>query len=104
MCRKNDSLSFGIGLMAGVVGGVIAAVLLAPKSGEESRKEVKEAIENFVETQSPNIKAAKKQATDALDVFKYKVEQAYKRINNSLKNRKMQKAKELEDLNYDFTM
>ena len=104
MFRKNDSLCFGLGLMAGVIGGVIAAILYAPKSGEESRKEVKEAIENFVETQAPNIQEAKKQASETLDMFKYKVEQCFQRLNNSLKNRKMKKAKELEDLNYDFSM
>ncbi|MBR1908816.1 YtxH domain-containing protein [bacterium] len=104
MCKKNESLCFGLGLMAGVVGGVIAAVLYAPKSGEESRKEVKEAIENFVETQAPSIQEAKKQASETLDMFKYKVEQYFQKLNNSLKNRKMKKAKELEDLNYDFSM
>ncbi len=104
MCRKNDSLCFGLGLMAGVIGGVVAAVLFAPKSGEESRKEVKEAIESFVETQAPSIQEAKKQASETLDMFKYRVEQYFQRINNSLKNRKMKKAKELEDLNYDFSM
>ena len=40
MCKKNESLCFGLGLMAGVIGGIVAAVLYAPKSGEESRKEV----------------------------------------------------------------
>ena len=104
MCKKNDSLCFGLGLMAGVVGGIIAAVLYAPKSGEESRKEVKEAITTFVENQAPNVQEAKKQASEALDIFKYKIEQVYQRINNSLKNIKMKKAKELEGLNYDFTM
>ena len=104
MCRKNDSLCFGLGLMAGVVGGVVAAVLFAPKSGEESRKEVKEVIENFVEAQAPSIQEAKRQASDTLDMFKYKIEQCFQRLNNSLKNRKMKKAKELEDLNYDFSM
>lgn len=104
MCKKNESLCFGLGLMAGVIGGIVAAVLYAPKSGEESRKEVKEAITTFVENQAPNVQEAKKQASEALDIFKYKIEQVYQRINNSLKNRKMKKAKELEGLNYDFTM
>ena len=69
-----------------------------------ARKEVKEAITTFVENQAPNVQEAKKQASEALDIFKYKIEQVYQRINNSLKNRKMKKAKELEGLNYDFTM
>lgn len=38
MSNKNNSISFGMGLIAGVVGGILAGVLYAPKSGEESRK------------------------------------------------------------------
>lgn len=104
MNRRNDPLIFGLGLMVGVIGGVVTALLYAPKSGEESRKELKEALSNIVETQSPNVQEAKRQASEAMDIFKYKVERAFKKLNNSLKNKKMKKAKELEDLNYDFTM
>ena len=105
MCSKEDSsFGFAMGILAGVIAGITAGVLFAPKSGEESRKEVKEVIENFVEAQAPSIQEAKRQASDTLDMFKYKIEQCFQRLNNSLKNRKMKKAKELEDLNYDFSM
>ena len=101
---KNKSLMFGMGLLAGVVGGVIAGVLFAPKSGEESRKQIKEAAEKFYEEHSPAISDAKKQALESVDLMKYKLERQLKKFTNMLKNRKLRKAKELEDagneLNY----
>ena len=69
MCKENDSLCFGIGIMVGVIGGVVAGVLLAPKKGEDSCKDVKCVIENLVETQAPKVKEAKKQA--AYDMLEY---------------------------------
>ena len=35
MCKKDSSICFAIGILAGVIGGIAAGVLLAPKSGEE---------------------------------------------------------------------
>lgn len=101
---KNKSLMFGMGLLAGVVGGVIAGVLFAPQSGEESRKQIKDSVEKFYEEHSPAICDAKKQALESVDLMKYKLERQLKRFTNMLKNRKLRKAKELEDagneLNY----
>ncbi len=102
MCKENDSLGFGIGIIAGVVGGVIAGVLLAPKKGEESCKDVKCAIENIIETQAPKVKHAKKQALEAIDLVKYKIEKEIKKIKNAVQSEKMEKAKQLEDANSDY--
>ncbi|MGN1125641.1 MAG: YtxH domain-containing protein [Candidatus Gastranaerophilaceae bacterium] len=102
MCKKNDSLIFGLGILAGVVGGVVAGVLFAPKKGEDSCKDVKEAIEQLVETQAPNVKAAKKQALEAIDLVKYKVEKQIKKVSNALKSDKLEKAKKLEELDTDY--
>lgn len=102
MCKENDSLCFGIGIIAGVIGGVVAGVLLAPKKGEESCKDVKCAIENIIETQAPNVRAARKQALESIDLVKYKVEKQIKRIKNAIKSEKMEKAKQLEDANSDY--
>ena len=102
MCKENDSLCFGIGIIAGVVGGVIAGVLLAPKKGEESCKDVKCAIENIIETQAPKVKSAKKQALEAIDLVKYKVEKQIKKIKNAVQSEKMEKAKQLEDANSEY--
>lgn len=102
MCNKRDDFSFGIGILAGVVGGVIAGVLLAPKKGEESCKDVEKTIKNLIETQAPNVKAAKKQALEAIDLVKYKVEKKIKNIANALKSEKMEKAKKLEESDIDY--
>ncbi len=103
MCRKDD-FSFGIGILAGVVGGVVAGILLAPKKGEDSCKDVELTIKNLIETQAPNVKSAKKQALDAIDLVKYKIEKKIKSLSNALKSDKLEKAKKLEesDIDYDF--
>lgn len=104
MCEKNNSISFGLGLLAGVVGGIIAGVLYAPKSGEESRKNLKEVVSDLAEKHSPEIREAKKQALESIDLVKYKLERQYRKLNHMLKSKKMQKAKELEDNEeYDFS-
>lgn len=103
MCKKNDPMIFGLGLLTGLVGGILAGVLYAPKSGEESRNQVKETVCHFIETQSPNVKEAKKQALESMDLVKYKLEKQFRRLSNMLKSKKMAKAKELEETNeYDF--
>lgn len=102
MSEKNNSISFGLGLIAGVVGGIIAGVLYAPKPGEESRKELKEVVSELAEKHSPEIKEAKKQALESIDLAKYKLERQFRKLNYMLKSKKMQKAKELEDTEYDF--
>lgn len=102
MGKNNNSISFGLGLLAGVIGGIISGVLYAPKSGKESRKEVKEVISDLAEKHSPEVKEAKKQALEAIDLIKYKLERQYRKLNHMLKSKKLQKAKELEDTEYDF--
>ncbi|MBO8431146.1 YtxH domain-containing protein, partial [Spirochaetes bacterium] len=93
---SNKSFMFGMGLLAGVVGGLIAGVLYAPKPGEESRREIKEAACELYEKHAPEIKEAKKQAMESIDLMKYKLERQFRKINNMVKSNKMLKAKELE--------
>ena len=101
---KNKAFAFGMGLLAGVVGGIVAGVLYAPKSGEESRREIKEAACELYEKHSPEIKEAKKQALENIDLMKYKLERQLRKFNNMVKSKKMQKAKELEtsDDSFDY--
>lgn len=102
MSRNNTSISFGLGLIAGVVGGIIAGVMYAPKPGEESRKELKLVAEDLAQKHSPEVRDAQKQALESIDLVKYKVERQYRKLNHALKSKKLQKAKELEDTEYDF--
>ena len=38
MSKDDNSIIFGMGLLAGVVGGLVAAILYAPKSGKRQEK------------------------------------------------------------------
>lgn len=102
MSENNNSMSFSLGLLAGVVGGIIAGVFYAPKSGEESRNDVREVISDLTEKHSPEIKEAKQQALESIDLAKYKLERQFRKLSHVLKSKKLQKAKELEDTEYDF--
>ena len=102
MGKQGNSISFGLGLFAGVVGGIIAGILCTPKSGEEARKKVKEVVSDLAEKHSPEIKEAKQQALESIDLVKYKLERQYRKLNHVFKAKKLQKAKELEDTEYDF--
>ena len=99
---KKTSISFGLGLFAGVVGGILAGILYAPKPGEESRNELKETVTELAKKHSPEVKDAKKQAMESIDLVKYKLEKEYRKLNHVLKAKNLQKAKELEDIDYDF--
>lgn len=102
MGKENNSISFGLGLLAGVVGGIIVGVLQAPKPGEESRTGLKELITDLTQKHSPEIKEAKQQALESIDLAKYKLERQYRKLNHMLKSKKLRKAKELEDIEYEF--
>ena len=102
MSKDKTSIGFGLGLITGVVGGIIAGVLLAPKPGEESRNKLKTTVCEFAEKHSPAVQDAKKHAFESLDLLRYKLERQYKKFNNMLKSKKMQKAKELENTQYKY--
>ena len=101
MSKEGSSISFGVGLLMGVVGGVIAAVLYAPKSGEETRKDVENVITDLAQKYTPEIKEAKRQALTSIDVMRYKLEQQYNKLNDSIKAKQLAKAKEKESSDYE---
>lgn len=102
MSKEDNSVVFGLGLLAGVVGGIIAGVLLAPKSGEETRKEVEEVVVDLAQKHAPEIQEARKQALTSIDMMKYSVEKKYNKLNEILKARQLAKAKEKESIDYDL--
>ena len=85
-----------MGLLGGILGGIVAGVLYAPKSGKETREELKECITEFAEKHAPEIQAAKRQALQSIDLVKYKLENHYNKLNESIKAKNLQKAKEKE--------
>jgi len=102
MTKEDNSICFGMGLLAGVLGGIAAGVLFAPKSGAETRREVKEAVVTVAEKYTPEVVAAKRQAMNAIDVVRYKLEKQYNKINNALKARQLAKAKIIENGQYEM--
>lgn len=102
MSKEGSSISFGVGMLLGVVGGVIAAVLYAPKSGEETRKDVENVVTDMAQKYAPEIQEAKRQALTSIDVMRYKLEQKYNKINDSLKAKQLAKAKEKEYSDYEM--
>ena len=102
MSKEKSSIGFGLGLIAGVVGGILAGVLYAPKPGEKSREELKIAAADFAEKHSPEIKEAKKQDVESIDLFRSKLERQFRKLGHMVKSYKMKKAKELEENDYDF--
>ena len=104
MCdRDKSSIGCGVGLLLGVVGGIVAGVLYAPRPGEEMREKVKGTVCDLAEKYSPEVKEAKKQALESIDLLRYKLEKQYKKFANTLKSKRMRKAKELEsESNFNF--
>ena len=66
------------------------------------RKQVKDALCNFYEKHSPEIREAKKQALENVDLMKYKLERQLRKFSNMVKSNKMLKAKELESAENNF--
>ena len=101
MSKEDNSFGFGIGMLLGVIGGVIAAVLYAPKSGEETRKDVENVITDLAQKYTPEINEAKRQAMTSIDVMRYRLEQQYNKINETIKAKQIAKAKEKETNDFD---
>ncbi len=101
MSKEDSSISFGVGLLAGVVGGVIAAILYAPKSGEETRRDVENVITDLAQKYTPEITEVKRQALTSIDVMRYRLEQQYNKINETIKAKQIAKAKQKESIDYE---
>ena len=102
MSKENNAVSFGVGLLFGVIGGVITAVLYAPKSGKETREDVENIVSDWAQKYTPSIQEAKKQAMSSIDVMRYRLEEQYNKINESIKAKQIAKAKEKESGDYDI--
>jgi len=96
MSDKDNSISFGLGLLGGILGGIVAGILYAPKSGEETREELTKTVAGLAEKYAPQIQDAKKQAMESIDLVKYQLERQYDKVNSSIKAKNLQKAKEKE--------
>ena len=100
MSKDDNSLMFGIGILAGITAGIIGGLLFAPASGEETSKKIEDKVTDFAENHCPTVEEAKRQALATVDVVQYKIEKAIKRVNDAIKARQLAKAKDKEDTVY----
>ncbi len=96
MCKKNNSMGFAFGILAGIVGGIAAGLLYAPKPGKEFREDIKKTVMDAAEKYSPEIQKAKKQAMDMIKGSKCKIEMEYKKFLDNMKAEKLAEAKNIE--------
>ena len=93
---KDDSISFGIGLLAGVVGGIIAGIIYAPKPGAETRADLVDKAIKIKNNLPRKVECAKKKSLDSIDHTKASIENIIEGIQDSLRAQKMANAKLLE--------
>ena len=96
MCKKDNSICFALGILAGIVGGIAAGALYAPKPGKEFRDDIKKTVIDVAEKYSPEIQKAKKQALDIIKNSKYKIEEQYNNFLDNMKAEKLANAKNIE--------
>ena len=101
MPREDNSVCFGLGVLIGAAAGVIAAVLYAPKSGGETRRTIELAADNIVQKCAPEIRNAKRQALDSIDMVRWKIERQLGRISDALRAKQLAKAKAKETADYE---
>ncbi len=102
MSKEDNSVVFGVGLLAGIVGGIVAGVLFAPKSGEKTRQDIEEVIVDIAQKHAPEIQEAKRQALTSIDMMKYNLEKKYNKLSEELKAKQLAKAKEKEQTDYEL--
>lgn len=96
MSKKDNSICFAFGILAGVVGGIAAGLLYAPKPGKEFREDIKKTVIDVAEKYSPEIQKAKKQAIDIIQSSKCRIEAEYRNFLDNMKAQKLANAKNIE--------
>jgi gas vesicle protein len=98
MAKETDnSIVFGMGLLAGVVAGIVIGVLYAPKSGEETRNDLNEKMQKIKEKFPSDVEKAKEKSLQVIERTKLSIENALEDIQESMKARKMANAKDMEE-------
>ena len=97
MSKESDnSISFGIGLLAGVIGGIIAGVLFAPEPGEKLREDLAIKAKKIKNNFPCKIIGAKNKSIRYIDKTKACLENIIEDLQDSLKAKKMANAKLME--------
>ncbi|MCQ2958513.1 MAG: YtxH domain-containing protein [Candidatus Gastranaerophilales bacterium] len=94
MAKETDnSLCFGLGLLAGVIGGIIGGIFYAPKSGEETRADLIHKIKVIKNKFPKKIECAKRKSINSIEQTKASIENIIEDIQDSLKAKKLANAK-----------
>ena len=97
MSKKADnSISFGIGLLAGMLAGMVAGIICAPQSGEETRDDLVTKATAIKNSFPKKIDGARKKSIRCIERTKASLEKIIEDIQDSLKAKKMANAKILE--------
>ena len=94
--KSDDSIVFGLGLLAGIVGGIIAGVMYAPKSGEETRKDLAIKAKAIKKNFPKKIESAKEKSLRSIERTTVSIEKIIGDVQKSLKDKKMANAKIME--------
>ena len=86
------------GVVAGVFAGLIFGVLFAPQPGEKTREQLKNTVEEI--NDSETVEKLKKNALISADVFRYKLDKMIRHAKNSVRARRLARAKDKEDRVY----
>ena len=95
---KDNSISFGVGLLFGVIAGVLSGVLLSPKPGEEIRKDLKDAVNCCLKDKEDDIDNCKTVSIDMINKMKFTIEKQISKIYDAVKAGKMAAAKRKEEI------
>lgn len=92
----DNSISFGVGLLAGMLAGLTAGILCAPQSGEEARDDLVTKATAIKNSFPKKIDSAKRKSIRYIERTKASLESIIEDIQDSLKAKKMANAKILE--------
>ncbi len=95
--EADNSISFGVGLLAGVVAGVVTGVLLSPKPGDEVRQELKNVADKISDNVPPEVVAAKEVGLEMIEKVRSKMEVQIQKVQEALKAGRLAAAKKREE-------
>jgi len=94
MSKETDnSIIFGLGLLAGVVGGILTAIMVAPKSGEETRADLISKAKAIKNNLPQKVEGARKKSIRSIEKTKASIEKIMEDVHNSIQAKKMANAK-----------
>lgn len=95
MSKEKSIFPTLVGIAAGITAGLIFGVLFAPQPGEKTREQLKDTVEEINESET--VEKLRKRALISADIFRYKLEKMIRQAKNSVRARRLARAKDRED-------